>query len=71
MNTKTESRRSLHKYVIGGVGIWFLFVLSLPIAYFRVSQMTTFEGSPFKGMAETETHKPIESYASLSQKKSN
>lgn len=45
MQTQT---RQLHKYVLGLIGIWFLFIVTLPVAYLRVSQSQPFTGTPFK-----------------------
>lgn len=44
---QTQSRQ-LHIYVLGLVGIWCLFVFTLPVAYLRVSRSQTFTGTPFR-----------------------
>ncbi len=47
---KNVSSQELHKYVLGLVGIWILFVVSFPVAYLRVSRSEKYSGSPFKSL---------------------
>lgn len=54
--------RSMHKYVIFGVGIWMVFIGTFAIAYVRVSHSQPFAGEPFQPLSLHETQKPESSY---------
>ena len=46
-----NSAVSLHKYVVGLIGVMLLFAISYPIAFLRVSQTPKFPGSHLKSSA--------------------
>ena len=46
-----NSAVSLHKYVLGLMGVMLLFAISYPIAFLRVSQTPKFPGSHLKSLA--------------------
>ncbi|WP_299490187.1 hypothetical protein [Acaryochloris sp. IP29b_bin.137] len=56
------SVRPLHKYVVFGVGLWFLFIVTFAIAHLRVSQSGKFNGLPLKSLTESQPQKPVDSY---------
>lgn len=64
--TKTPSTslttRSMHKYVMLGVGLWMAFLGTFAIAYVRVSHSQRFAGKPFQALSPHETQKPESSY---------
>ena len=60
--TQAQTMQGLEKYVIGGICIWALFILSFPLAYFRVSRTSPYQGVPFISLGETETQKPVDTY---------
>lgn len=45
-----QSTVSMHKYVLGLVGIFFVLVATFPIALIRVSQTPHFAGSHLKSL---------------------
>lgn len=51
METKSNSCQELHKYVLILAGVFCLFGISFPIAYWRVSQSEKFAGTPFKSFS--------------------
>lgn len=53
MTTKCNNCQELHKYVLALSGVLFLFSISFPIAYWRVSQSEKFAGTPFKSFSLT------------------
>lgn len=53
METKFPNSQELHKYVLALAGVLFLFGISFPIAYWRVSQSEKFAGTPFKSDSAT------------------
>ena len=56
------TKRSMHKYVMCGVGIWITFMVTFAIAYVRVSHSQRFAGEPFQALSPHETQKPESSY---------
>ncbi|NEN96985.1 MAG: hypothetical protein F6J94_07385 [Moorea sp. SIO1F2] len=62
LTKKTVSIQELHKYVIWGVGIWIIFVLTFVSAYYRVSKSEKFDGMPYKTLTDEDSQKPAESY---------
>lgn len=64
MSQRTQSRtlQSLQKYVMGGIFVWALFVLSFPLAYFRVSRTSPYQGVPFISLGEKEMQKSADTY---------
>ena len=50
METRTNRAKELHKYTLGMVGVLSLFAISLPTAFWRVSQSEKFAGNPFKSL---------------------
>ena len=48
---------SLHRYIWALAGIWGLFIVSFPIAYFRVAQSEKFGDQPFKSITWSENQK--------------
>ena len=60
--TPNHASHRLHKYVIGGIGVWILFVISFPLAYWRVSETKPYQGEPFLSLSTEETQKPADSY---------
>lgn len=55
MQNKNISSRELHKYVLGLVSVWILFVMSFPVAYLRVSRSEKYHGIPFKSLTWEQT----------------
>lgn len=58
----STSTQPLHKFVLLGAGVWMMFVLTFAIAYYRVGSSQKYNGTPFKSLTDTETHKPTASY---------
>lgn len=65
METKFPNSQELHKYVLALAGVLFLFGISFPIAYWRVSQSEKFAGTPFKSDSATniEVNQPNQTIA--------
>jgi hypothetical protein len=53
METKFPNSQELHKYVLALAGVLFLFGISFPFAYWRVSQSEKFAGTPYKSFSVT------------------
>ncbi|NEQ08325.1 MAG: hypothetical protein F6K37_20960 [Moorea sp. SIO4E2] len=62
LTKKTVSIQELHKYVIWGVGIWIIFVLTFVSAYYRVSKSEKFDDMPYKTLTDEDYQKRAESY---------
>ena len=58
MSAKTMSTRPMHKYVVGLVAIWLLFIASFPLAYLRVSKSGKYGGNAFKSLTWAESQRP-------------
>ncbi|MFB2897306.1 hypothetical protein ACE1CI_30690 [Aerosakkonemataceae cyanobacterium BLCC-F50] len=65
METKFSNSQELHKYVLALAGVLFLFGISFPIAYWRVSQSEKFAGTPYKSDSVTniEENQPSQTIA--------
>lgn len=50
MGTKKNQTKELHKYILGMVSVLFLFGITFPAAYWRVSKSEKFAGNPFKSL---------------------
>ena len=47
VNSKTQQKRQMHRYIWVCVGVFISFLATFPLAYWRVSNSDKYDGLPF------------------------
>ena len=62
LEKRSSTIHHLQKYVVAGVGIWAMFMLTFAIAYHRVANSEKYNGLPFNSLEDSDPQRPASFY---------